>query len=124
MRQRLEWVIVTDCATKLTKAKAKTLYDNGYRYVGRYLTGTYNGGISKAITREEAQIIFDAGLRFFPIFQTAAYYLEYFTPQKGAIDAQKATDAAKALGLPKNTIIYFAVDFDSNQNNKSTYSKC
>lgn len=104
--------LAADCATILTEAKAKTLYDNGYRYVGRYLTGTYNGGISKAITREEAQIIFDAGLRFFPIYQTSANYLEYFTPQQGATDAQKATDAATALGLPKNTIIYFAVDFD------------
>ncbi len=101
-----------DCATILTEKKAKTLYDNGYRYVGRYLTGTYNGGISKAITRQEAQIIFDAGLRFFPIYQTSANYLEYFTPQQGATDAQKATNAAMALGLPQNTIIYFAVDFD------------
>lgn len=104
--------LAADCATILTEAKAKTLYDNGYRYVGRYLTGTYNGGISKAITREEAQIIFDAGLRFFPIYQTSANYLEYFTPQQGAIDAQKATNAATALGVPENTIIYFAVDFD------------
>ncbi len=104
--------LAADCATILTAAKAKTLYDNGYRYVGRYLTGTYNGGISKAITRQEAQIIFDAGLRFFPIYQTSANYLEYFTPQQGATDAQKATDAAATLGLPKNTIIYFAVDFD------------
>ncbi len=104
--------LAADCATILTEAKAETLFNSGYRYVGRYLTGTYNGGISKAITREEAQIIFDAGLRFFPIYQTSANYLEYFTPQQGATDALKATDAATALGLPENTIIYFAVDFD------------
>lgn len=104
--------LAADCATILTEAKAETLYNNGYRYVGRYLTGTYNGGISKAITREEAQIIFDAGLRFFPIYQTSANYLGYFTSQQGATDAQKATKAATALGLPENTIIYFAVDFD------------
>ncbi len=104
--------LAADCATILTKATAKTLFDNGYRYVGRYLTGTYNGGISKAITRQEAQIIFDAGLRFFPIYQTSANYLEYFTAQQGTTDAQKATAAAITLGLPKNTIIYFAVDFD------------
>ena len=104
--------LAADCATILTQAKAKTLYDNGYRYVGRYLTGTYNGGISKAITKQEAEIIFDAGLRFFPIYQTSANYLEYFTSQQGATDAQNARKAATALGLPKNTIIYFAVDFD------------
>ena len=99
--------LAADCATQLTAAKAKTLYDNGYRYIGRYLTGN-----SKKITRSEAQIIFDAGLKFFPIYQSSANYLEYFTPQQGADDAQKAKKAATELGLPENTIIYFAVDFD------------
>ncbi len=105
--------LACDCATILTQAKAQTLYNNGYRYVGRYLTGTYNGGISKAITRAEAEIIFDAGLRFFPIYQTSANYSSYFTPEQGAADAKKAIDAAVALGLPEDTIIYFAVDFDA-----------
>ena len=99
--------LAADCATQLTAAKAKTLYDNGYRYIGRDLTGN-----SKKITRTEAQIIFDAGLKFFPIYQSSAKYLEYFTPQQGADDAQKAKKAATELGLPENTIIYFAVDFD------------
>lgn len=101
-----------DCATILTAAKAKSLYDNGYRYIGRYLTGTYNGGISKAITRSEAQIIFDAGLNFFPIYQTSARSNSYFTEAQGTADAKAAIAAASALGIPKNTIIYFAVDFD------------
>lgn len=105
--------LACDCATILTQAKAQTLYNNGYRYVGRYLTGTYNGGISKAITKEEAEIIFDSGLRFFPIFQSSANYASYFTPAQGASDAEKAIAAASALGLPKDTTIYFAVDFDA-----------
>lgn len=105
--------IACDCATILTEAKARTLYDNGYRYVGRYLTGTYNGGISKAITRDEAQIIFNAGLRFFPIYQTSNNYEGYFTPEKGLSDARAAINAAQSLGVPKGTIIYFAVDFDA-----------
>ena len=104
--------LAADCATILTAAKAKSLYDNGYRYIGRYLTGTYNGGISKAITRAEAQIIFDAGLRFFPIYQTSARKNSYFTPKQGIIDANAAIDAANKLGIPNDTIIYFAVDFD------------
>ena len=105
--------LAADCATILTLEKAQTLYSNGYRIVGRYLTGTYNGGISKAITKEEAQIIFDAGLRFFPIYQTSATYLEYFTEDRGIEDAEAAIDAATLLGVPEGTIIYFAVDFDS-----------
>jgi len=101
-----------DCATILTADKAKTLYDNGYRYIGRYLTGTYNGGISKAITRAEAQIIFDAGLNFFPIYQTSANSNSYFTSAQGTKDAKAAIAAASDLGIPANTIIYFAVDYD------------
>lgn len=105
--------LAADCATILTEAKAKSLYDNGYRYIGRYLTGTYNGGISKALTKEEANIIFDAGLRFFPIFQTSARSASYFTEAQGIEDANDAIEAASKLGVPANTIIYFAVDFDA-----------
>ncbi len=101
-----------DCATILTAPTAKSLYDNGYRYIGRYLTGTYNGGISKAITREEANIIFDAGLNFFPIYQTSARSNAYFTEKQGTEDAKAAIEAATKLGIPQGTIIYFAVDFD------------
>lgn len=105
--------IAADCATILTQPKAEALYANGYRYIGRYLTGTYNGGISKALTREEAEIILNAGLRFFPIYQTSARENAYFTPEQGTQDAKNAIAAAEALGIPKDTIIYFAVDFDA-----------
>ena len=104
--------LAADCATILTKEKAQTLYNNGYRYIGRYLTGRLADGTSKAITREEAEIIFDAGLRFFPIFQTAGYYNSYFSKEQGEIDALSAIDAANKLGIPSGTIIYFAVDYD------------
>lgn len=103
-----------DCAMILNQAKAKTLYDNGYRYVGRYLTGTYGSDrISKALTVEEEQIILNAGLRFFPIYQDGGTRLDYFTESQGTKDGQTAIDAAVKLGIPKDTIIYFAVDFDA-----------
>lgn len=105
--------IAADCAMILNEAKAQTLYNNGYRYIGRYLTGTYGGGISKALTVEEANIILDAGLRFFPIYQTSAYYEAYFTEAQGTYDGLAAITAARALGLPNGTTIYFAVDFDA-----------
>ena len=105
--------IAADCATILNEAKAQTLYNNGYRYIGRYLTGTYGGGISKALTVEEANIILDAGLRFFPIYQTSANKESYFTTAQGTYDGQAAITAARALGVPNDTIIYFAVDFDA-----------
>ncbi len=112
--------VAADCATILTAEKAKTLYSNGYRYIGRYLTGTYNGGVSKAITKEEAEIIFDAGLRFFPIYQTSARLESYFTESQGTEDAKAAIEAAQKLGIPKDTIIYFAVDFDATASHISS----
>lgn len=103
-----------DCAMILNEAKAKTLYDAGYRFVGRYLTGTYGSDrISKALTVEEEQIILDAGLRFFPIYQDGGTRLDYFTASQGTEDGQTAVETAIALGIPKDTIIYFAVDFDA-----------
>lgn len=102
-----------DCATILTASKATTLANNGYNVVGRYLTGTIGGSISKALTRSEINIIFNAGLRFFPIYQTNATYSTYFTYSKGSSDARAAITAAENLGIPTNTIIYFAVDFDA-----------
>lgn len=105
--------IGADCATILTKAKAETLFNNGYRYIGRYLTGTYAGGLSKALTIEEEQTILDAGLRFFPIYQDGGTKLSYFTSSQGTKDGQAAKEAALKLGIPSGTIIYFAVDFDA-----------
>jgi len=102
-----------DCATILTSSKAATLKNNGYEYVGRYLTGTIGGGVSKALSSEEIGIIFDAGLKIFPLFETAGYYLDYFTPAQGNDDAKTAMTAAVNLGIPYGTIIYFAVDFDA-----------
>lgn len=102
-----------DCAMIINEARAKTLYNAGYRYVGRYLTGTYGSdNISKALTVEEEQIILDAGLRFFPIYQDGGTKLSYFTESQGTKDAQTAIQKAISLGIPKGTIIYFAVDFD------------
>ncbi len=102
-----------DCATILNEAKAKTLYDAGYRYVGRYLTGTFAGGKSKALTIDEEKIILNAGLRFFPIYQDGGTKLEYFTESQGKEDGKIAIETALSLGIPKDTIIYFAVDFDA-----------
>lgn len=106
-------VTACDCATILTDAKAKTLYNAGYRYVGRYLCGVIANGDSKALTKEELQIIYNNGLRVFPIHQKSGNYLEYFTYDKGKSDAKEAADEAWNLGIPMNSVIYFAVDFDA-----------
>lgn len=106
-----------DTVTTLTTTSANALYNAGYRYVGRYLTGTYlvrdtNTRHSKAMTRSEAETILNAGLNIIPIYQDGGTYSSYFTQQRGEVDAGAAIGAAMALGLPSNTTIYFAVDCD------------
>lgn len=103
-----------DSATVLDEKKAELLYSEGYRYIGRYLTNA-SSGLDKALTRAEAEIILSSGLSFFPIYQTVGTKYSYFTAAKGTEDAVKAMDAAYKLGLPENTVIYFAVDFDATR---------
>jgi peptidoglycan hydrolase-like protein with peptidoglycan-binding domain len=105
--------IAADCATILTEEKANSLVAEGFEYVGRYLTGTYGGGINKALSREEAELILESGLKFFPIYQDGGTTQSDFTAENGQLDGKAAVNAAKALGLPDDTIIYFAVDFDA-----------
>ena len=101
-----------DCATILTAEKAAALKSNGYFVVGRYLTGTVNGK-SKALTASEIQIIFNAGLRFFPIYQSGGASNSYFNSARGTSDARAAITAAENLGIPSGSIIYFAIDYDA-----------
>ena len=101
-----------DCATILTKEKAQTLYNNGYRRVGRYLSGTAAGNVSKALTKEELQIASDEGLYIFPIYQSSANKVSYFTVKQASFDVKDAYEHARSLQLPTGTNIYFAVDCD------------
>lgn len=102
-----------DCATILTPAKAMTLKNANYEVVGRYLTGVVASGASKALTRSEMNVIFNAGLRFFPIFQTSGDSINYFKYSQGIEDAYEAISSARKLGIPEQSVIYFAVDFDA-----------
>lgn len=102
-----------DCATVLDSVKASALYANGYRYVGRYLSGTVgNDGTSKAMTKNEASAIFNTGMRIFAIFQEGMPSLERYTYDKGLADGEKAVKAARKLGVPSYEVIYFAIDYD------------
>ncbi|MCY7905928.1 DUF1906 domain-containing protein [Bacillus inaquosorum] len=105
-----------DTAIIITAEKAQTLRNNGYKTVGRYLTGnvrTSNGLTSKALTSEELSVIVDAGLKVFPIYQDGGYESSYFVKDQGTRDAYSAASAARRLGFPSGTTIYFAVDFDA-----------
>ena len=101
-----------DCSTVLNKQQVLDIKNAGYQVVGRYLTGTANGK-RKFITFEEIKNIESAGLRVFPIYQDGGYKAEYFQNlRQGIVDAHTAITAAKRIGVPSGTTIYFAVDFD------------
>lgn len=113
-----------DCSTILDAAKANALFAAGYRYVGRYVSGTVGSGTaerSKALTKAEMTAIFNAGLRLFAIYQEGGAYLERYTKALGKEDAAKAIAAAKALDIPMREYIYFAVDYDVLDGNIEGY---
>ncbi len=107
--------LACDTATRLTASTAQVLKRAGFSYVGRYLTGTVGGSTSKALTRQELNYIFDAGLNAFPIYEDFPKDggINYFNETQGVFDAISAINAAVQLGLPEGTIIYFAVDADA-----------
>lgn len=105
-----------DCSTILNDQQIADLKDAGYLTVGRYLTGTVGVGANeraKNLTPAEISRITTAGLRIFPIYQDGGTNIDYFkNAERGSSDAYTAIDAAKRLGFPAGSTIYFAVDFD------------
>ncbi len=103
-----------DCATILDATKANALYSAGYRYVGRYLTGTVGSAYApKNLTKAEMQAVFSAGLRIFAIYQDNNPSVSYYTKAQGEADGATAIAAAQQLDIPYHEIIYFAVDYDA-----------
>lgn len=102
----------SDCITEVTSARAQTLKNAGYQTIGRYLSNV-PGGLNKKIQPGELDAIFDAGLTIFPIFQTQGSRVEDFSYAQGMSAAEEAYQTANSYGFKKDTIIYFAVDFDA-----------
>jgi len=98
-----------DCRTPFNAARAAAVKAAGYETVGRYLTGA----VDKTLTVTEISTIFAAGLRLFPIYQTTGNVLSYFSYDAGKIAGKAASDAARGYGIPDETVIYFACDYDA-----------
>nr|MCM0165421.1 DUF1906 domain-containing protein [Paeniclostridium ghonii] len=58
-------------------------------------------------------MIFNNGLRLFPIFQKSGNSIDYFSEEQGEKDGAEAIKAALDYGFPSKATIYFAVDFDA-----------
>lgn len=116
-----------DCATRIQDpAVAETLYSRGFRYIGRYLTNVeMEGSRDKRLTPEEVEVLINAGLHIFPIFQETAALFPVpadFTKERGELDAAKAVKAAAFLEFDENTVLYFAVDCDMMENDIKNYA--
>ncbi len=102
-----------DCVTQITTARAQALRQQGYVYVGRYLSNVPNTTLNKKIQDGELSVIVNNGLRIFPIYQTYGGEAAYFNRAQGRGDAFAAIDRAKFYGFKRGTRIYFAVDYDA-----------
>lgn len=98
-----------DTAATLDEARLRVLLERGMTFVGRYLAGRY------ALTKEEKQCISRAGLYLVSIWECGSpTNAGYFTRAQGQSDAVRAIEAAKTLGQPQRTPIYFTVDYDAS----------
>ncbi len=113
--------IACDTSKQLTSADVATLRKYGFSIVGRYLTGSVGNAFTpKNLTTSEIKAITTGGMSVFPIYQDGGAEIEYFTETQGVLDAMTAASAARVLGFPNNTIIYFACDVDIQEGNIST----
>ena len=109
--------VACDTRFEMTEERLKTLKDDGYSIVGRYLTEPNQENLDasdyfKAIRPGELERILKHGMKFFPIFQEYSTKLSHFSVENGIEHGHRARKTAQKLGIPP-THIYFAVDFDA-----------
>ncbi|MEW9698030.1 DUF1906 domain-containing protein [Paenibacillus sp. SI8] len=97
-----------DCSTPLTANTAAAFSKDGYSFVGRYLVPSG----AKALTKQEAELISDAGLQILSVYETTANRA-LGGRSAGLADGAAALQVAAAVGQPPGSCIYFAVDFDA-----------
>lgn len=102
-----------DTSVQITADFAEVLGGLGYQTVGRYLTNArVENPLDKEIKPGELLTIFAAGLSAFPIYQEVGAAVANFSYAAGVDAGYRADRAARSLGIPQGTTIYFAVDFD------------
>lgn len=101
--------IACDTAYGIRGARIQDLKNRGISIIGRYIVG----GDSKELDLNEEKTIIDNGFKLFPIFQNnGTPAASYFTSAQGLLDASDAYRGVRRHCIPKNAIIYFAVDVD------------
>jgi len=93
-----------DCTSVAKEIRAK-----GYKWVGRYI----NPSKVAPLTNAESKSLSAAGLYIVSIFEANPTGAFYFTASRGITDAREALAAAKSIGQPAGSEIYFTVDYDA-----------
>jgi hypothetical protein len=101
-----------DCSTPINKEIAQSLVDQGIFYVARYLVPDLPDMTWKRLTREEVQILTDAGIKILSIFETSPSRACFGKPA-GEHDGQFAFNETQVIGQPSGTCVFFAVDYEA-----------
>lgn len=104
-----------DCSTPLTAKTAEAFFDSGYLFVARYLVPSG----WKALTKDEAELIAEAGLDIVSVFETTGNQA-LGGRTAGINDGYTAVEVAKQVGQPPGSCIYAAVDFEASQAQMNT----
>ncbi|WP_288028306.1 glycoside hydrolase domain-containing protein [Holdemanella sp.] len=106
-----------DASTQMWPEVVRVAASVDYTTVGRYLTGHAGSGAArhrKNLGRHEVFDILNNGLDLFFIYQdTGVPDISYYKAEQGVHDAETALEAARSIGVPKDAIIFFAVDVDT-----------
>lgn len=103
----------------LDESRMNFVKNNGYQIIGRYINGTPD---VKEFEPGEPKKIIEEGLSYFPIYQrNGTPNLTKFTTQIALLDAIEASRGVLRNGIPRGSIIYFAVDFDAQDNDITNY---
>ena len=109
-----DYILGVDTATKLTAKNCADLAAAGYKFVGRYLVPNAGATAWKALTKEEAERICNAGLSILCVWETTAERAKQGYAA-GCTDGAKALELAREIGMAEDGIIYFAVDYDAQR---------
>ncbi|MEU5439004.1 glycoside hydrolase domain-containing protein [Streptomyces sp. NPDC020719] len=111
-----------DGITKITPARAQALKDAGYQYIGRYLYNPSTTSLpEKEIQPGELATLQQYGLRCYPIYQTWARSVDYYSVAQGVADCMNAAFKAEEHGFKTGSRIYFAVDYDAVDDEVTSY---
>ncbi|WP_166083408.1 glycoside hydrolase domain-containing protein [Erysipelothrix anatis] len=98
-----------DTRFEITESRLNKLKSMGITAVGRYINGTD----FKVLRADEPARIIDGGLKLIPIYQENGTSSSDFSFEEGVRQAQNARHKLKEFRIPRESTVFFAVDYDA-----------